>query len=122
MTIINELVIEFVLLTLTVSLVISIIIILKSKTRLDEWERRIFISVFFFIVSELSGFISDVLIQQLARITFIVSLLYALMYVFTFEKTIRDLEKRRMEFISDLSEMEDLSELQEVVQKELKKN
>ena len=122
MTLVGELVIEFVLLTLTLSLVISIIVILKSKTRFNEWERRIFISVFFFIVSELSGFINDVLIQQLARITFIVSLLYALMYVFTFEKTIHDLEKRRIEFIRNLSEMKDVSELQEVVNNELKKN
>jgi hypothetical protein len=48
---------------------------------------------------------------------FIISLLYSLFYVFTFEKKIADIEEQRKEFLKGLEEIRSIKEIREKLKK-----
>ncbi len=99
---------------LILALTINILFTAKKK---QEWERRILAVVLFFAVHELAFFLKDPFISQLTDMLFVISLLYALMYVFAFEKKISDMEETRREFLNGLEEIRNIKEIREKLKK-----
>ncbi len=97
-------------------LVLTIHILFTAKKK-QEWERRILAVVLFFAVDELTFFLNDPFISQLTNMLFVISLLYALMYVFTFEKKIAEMEEARQEFLKGLEEIRNIKEIREKLKK-----
>ncbi len=89
----------------------------RSVRRTEEWERRIIILVLFFAIHELTFFLEDAFISQLTNMLFVISLLYALLYVFSFEKKLAEIEEQRKEFLSGLEELRNMKELREKLKK-----
>lgn len=97
-------------------LAITLNIILSARKK-QEWERRILVVVLFFAVHELAFFLKDPFISQLTDMLFIISLLYALMYVFAFEKKIANIEESRREFLKGLEEIRNIKEIRDKLKK-----
>jgi ABC-type dipeptide/oligopeptide/nickel transport system permease subunit len=103
----------FLILVVTLYIFISVI----SAKKKQEWERRIIAVVLFFAVDELALFLKDPLISQLTNILFVISLLYALFYVFTFEEKIANIEEQRKEFLKGLEEIRNIKVIREKLKK-----
>lgn len=102
------------LILLILALTINILVSAKKKL---EWERRILAVVLFFTVHKLAFFLEEPIISQLTDMLFVISLLYALMYVFAFEKKISSIEEQRKEFLTGLEEIRNIKEIREKLKK-----
>ena len=98
-------------------LVILALYYIRSFKRREKWEQRLIILALLFIVHELSFFLEERFISQLTEMLFIIGLLYALAYVFTFEKKMKDIEEQRKEVLKGLEEIRDLKGLREKLKK-----
>jgi hypothetical protein len=102
------------LIFLILALTLNILLSAKKK---QEWERRILVVVLFFAIHELTFFLKEPIISQLTDMLFVISLLYALMYVFAFEKKIANIEEQRKEFLKGLEEIRNIKEIREKLKK-----
>jgi hypothetical protein len=124
MAVVYESLIRFITYTLIFSAIILILYFLKSSKRLEEWERRIFMVVLFYVVHEISFFLEEPFIYQLTGMLFVVGLVYSLFYVFSFEMKIKmaetkikDAEEERKKFLQGLEEIRGIKEIREKLKK-----
>ncbi|RMF89993.1 MAG: hypothetical protein D6733_05015 [Methanobacteriota archaeon] len=111
MAIAYEALTEFITLFLTVAVLAVIVYSIRGFRLMEEWERRILIVVLFFAIHEMSFFLGEAFIYQLTNMLFVVALLYALAYVFSFEKKLTEMEEQRKELLSYMEEIRDIKEI-----------
>jgi Ca2+/Na+ antiporter len=117
MAIVYENLTNLVNLGLIVIIVLAIIYFVKGTKRAQEWERRIIIIILFFSVHELAFFLEDMLVSRLTEILFAISLLYALIYILSFERKLKDMEDERRDFLKNLEEIRSIQEIREKLKK-----
>ncbi len=82
----------------------------KKRSKSEEWQRRVLLVVIFYAIHELSFYLHESIIYQFTNIVFMVFLLYALIHVMAFERTIEEVKDERREILKRLEEMKKVYE------------